>query len=274
MDSIILIIVIMFGYSAFSLYKTSLASFFIALVVAILIFIYAMMTIRLRSDLYKKIRDDDRSLSKTVAELNNQNHQAYQDFMKDILENRIMLELSNHFPEAKIMKNVYLPKYDGTTTEVDVIMLSPDGIFLIEAKNLAAQLEGDWSADTINARYETGSVYTIQNPVIQNSGHYDQIRKLLSISGNHVIKNIVVLGDNTRYSNKETIPKYASICTPNTLIKAIRFRSEISRGILSTTQIQNYHEAFLKNKENSEIAAKHIQDIKMKHMDSQEKQMK
>ena len=43
----------------------------------------------------------------------------------------------------KLMTNLYIPKEDGTTTEIDLIMLSHTGIYVFESKNYSGWIFGD-----------------------------------------------------------------------------------------------------------------------------------
>ena len=45
--------------------------------------------------------------------------------------------------EHKLLTNVYLPKEDGTTTEIDLIMVSATGIYVFESKNYSGWIFGD-----------------------------------------------------------------------------------------------------------------------------------
>lgn len=262
---VILVLVLFFSTAIYSSDNLPVLIFFLC--IATLLSVYVVMTIKLRYDLAKRISENEDAIKKAANDMGSGNkHQAYQDFMKAILENRIESELNAHFPNAKILRNVYLPKYDGTTTEIDIMMISNDGIFLIEAKNLAARLDGDWSKEKITAIYESGTSYEILNPIIQNSGHYAHLVKLLSINGKHVVKNIVCIGDTTYYSISTTIPSYAKICRAGNLAKVIKEKGEYSKGVLSDIQVCNYYETIeAEASKNDAVAEKHINDIRSKN---------
>ncbi len=42
----------------------------------------------------------------------------------------------------KILSNLYIPKEDGTFTEVDIVLLSRTGIYVIESKNYKGNISG------------------------------------------------------------------------------------------------------------------------------------
>jgi hypothetical protein len=41
------------------------------------------------------------------------------------------------------MTNLYIPKKDGSTTEIDLIMLSQTGVYVFESKNYSGWIFGD-----------------------------------------------------------------------------------------------------------------------------------
>ncbi len=45
--------------------------------------------------------------------------------------------------EGEILRNIYLPKENGETSEVDVVYITQKGIFVIESKNYSGWIFGD-----------------------------------------------------------------------------------------------------------------------------------
>ncbi|MCR5097842.1 MAG: NERD domain-containing protein [Lachnospiraceae bacterium] len=45
--------------------------------------------------------------------------------------------------KGKVLRNVYLPKDNGETSEVDVIFITQKGIFVFESKNYSGWIFGD-----------------------------------------------------------------------------------------------------------------------------------
>ena len=48
--------------------------------------------------------------------------------------------------QHKVLTNIYLPKEDGTTTEIDLIMISATSIYVFESKNYSGWIFGDESS--------------------------------------------------------------------------------------------------------------------------------
>ena len=45
--------------------------------------------------------------------------------------------------KGKILRNVYIPKDNGETSEIDVLYITQKGIFVIESKNYSGWIFGD-----------------------------------------------------------------------------------------------------------------------------------
>ena len=73
-------------------------------------------------------------------------------------------------PEYLILNDVYLPLPDGTTTQIDHIVVSQYGIFVIETKSYSGWISGDEkSAQWSQSIYRNKSRF--QNPLRQNYLH-------------------------------------------------------------------------------------------------------
>ena len=84
---------------------------------------------------------------------------------------------------GKFLFNTYLPMENNRTTEIDLILLYPFGIFVIESKNYSG-----WIFGNENDKYWTQVLSTgkgksekkrFYNPIAQNKGHIRQLRKYI-----------------------------------------------------------------------------------------------
>ncbi|MBQ8000413.1 MAG: NERD domain-containing protein [Ruminococcus sp.] len=76
---------------------------------------------------------------------------------------------------ARFLFNVYIPKEDGTTTEIDSLMICRKGIVVFESKNYGGWIFGDedskeWCQVLPDKRHTTQKFY-FYNPVKQNKAH-------------------------------------------------------------------------------------------------------
>ena len=85
---------------------------------------------------------------------------------------------------ARFLFNVYLPKGNDETTEIDVLMISRDGIFVFESKNYGGWIFGDerqkiWTQTLPNGRGKARKNRFL-NPVWQNKLHIEALRRVLA----------------------------------------------------------------------------------------------
>jgi len=92
-----------------------------------------------------------------------------------------------------LIKNVTLPTEDGTT-QIDHIIVSEYGIFVVETKNMKGWIFGD-----AKQKFWTQKLYKhtnkFQNPLRQNYKHIKTIQNTLSIDQDKIFSVIVFVGD-------------------------------------------------------------------------------
>lgn len=107
----------------------------------------------------------------------------------------MMLYLGLDKDKYKAIKDVTLSIEDGTT-QIDHIVISRFGIFVIETKNMKG-----WIFGSENQRFWTQNIYgqkhSFQNPLHQNYKHIKALEKLFDIDGNKIFSVVVFVGDAT-----------------------------------------------------------------------------
>jgi len=94
-----------------------------------------------------------------------------------------------------LIKNVTLPTEDGTT-QIDHIVVSEFGIFVIETKNMKGWIFGDEKQKIWTQKiYKHTSKF--QNPLHQNYKHVKTIESALGIDHSKIFSVIVFVGDST-----------------------------------------------------------------------------
>tara|TARA_R110002096_G_scaffold318022_1_gene512386 strand:+ start:373 stop:1596 length:1224 start_codon:yes stop_codon:yes gene_type:complete len=83
--------------------------------------------------------------------------------------------------EYRIFNNVFLPRPDKAgSTEIDHIVLSPYGIFVIETKNLGGWIHGSENDENWTLTFP-GKKHAIQNPLRQNHLHVQALKSFLAL---------------------------------------------------------------------------------------------
>ncbi|NNH78042.1 NERD domain-containing protein [Acinetobacter sp. ANC 5380] len=115
-------------------------------------------------------------------------------------------DFNRYFVEPYILINdITLPDNQSTTTQVDHIVISPFGIFVIETKNYKG-----WIFGSERQKQWTQSIYRqknkFQNPIHQNYKHIKTLESLLEdIVPSNVFFGIVIFVGSAEFKSK--IPK-------------------------------------------------------------------
>ena len=87
---------------------------------------------------------------------------------------------------SRFLFNVYIPKENEETTEIDVIMISPHGVFVFESKNYSGWIFGNaeqlkWTQTLPQGRGRSHKEH-FYNPIMQNASHVKHLRSLIGES--------------------------------------------------------------------------------------------
>lgn len=115
-----------------------------------------------------------------------QTQNSYEQVMSDeglLGEFFIYKALESLEAPRKFLFNLYLPKWNGGTTELDMVLLHESGIYVFESKNYGGWIFGSetqqhWT-QTLPAGRGQSQKYRFYNPILQNSGHLDRLYQVL-----------------------------------------------------------------------------------------------
>ena len=128
-----------------------------------------------------------------------------------------------------LIKNVTLPVDDGTT-QIDHIIVSKFGIFVIETKNMTG-----WIFGGANQKTWTQKIYKhtlkFQNPLHQNYKHTKALEAMLGLDGSVIHSVIVFVGDSTF---KTQMPE--NVTEAGGYIRYIKSRTQV---VLNDQQIKS-----------------------------------
>lgn len=181
-------------------------------------------------------------------------------------ESRIFNELDKIEGYHKIVANCYLPKKDGTTSEVDLIMIHEKGIFVIESKDYSG-----WIFGSYNNKYWTQSLpsgvssvkYRFYNPIWQNNGHINALNNYVDIS-NYPIYSYIVFSNRCELMKVTTNPhENVVVINRSQLLQVITNKLKTSEIVIDNKKIDELY-ATLKqtSKHDVETKNKHISNIK------------
>lgn len=115
----------------------------------------------------------------------------------EFMVNRLLSSLPDS--DYKLIKDVTLPTDDGTT-QIDHVVISKFGIFVVETKNMKG-----WIFGTSRQKQWTQKIYRhtskFQNPLHQNYKHTKTLQSLLNCKEKHLHSVVVFVGNST-FKNK------------------------------------------------------------------------
>lgn len=126
---------------------------------------------------------------------------------------RIIYRASRKGFYGKLLQNVYIPKANGGTTEIDILFISIKGIFVFEVKNYAGYVFGssdrkEWTVTLYAGKTWYGGKnvekHHFFNPIWQNRGHISNLNRILKYKV--PLFSAVVFSDRSELKNVEYDP--------------------------------------------------------------------
>ncbi|MBR5429591.1 MAG: NERD domain-containing protein [Firmicutes bacterium] len=150
-----------------------------------------------------------------------------------------------------ILHNLYIPRADGSTTEIDVLLISVKGLFVFESKNYAGYIFGNdhnqyWTVSLYAGKNWYGKKQTekhsFYNPVWQNNTHVNSIRKLLTPNlPNISIYSIIVFSDRGSLMNIEYDSLKTTIINTSQLARFISDIHQTYSDVLTEWDIEDIY---------------------------------
>jgi hypothetical protein len=179
-------------------------------------------------------------------------------WFKGVFGEFIVNRLLGSLPQSEytVIKNVTLPTEDGTT-QIDHIVVSKFGVFVVETKNMKG-----WIFGSVNQKKWTQKIYhhssKFQNPLHQNYKHVKTLESALNCSLNQIHSLIVFVGDSTFKTDMPSNVTYARGC--------LKFIRSFKEAILSDSDVKELIETLEEIKLKPSIVTnfehrKHVKEI-------------
>ena len=151
--------------------------------------------------------------------------------------------------------DVIIPSQNGST-QVDHILVSPFGLFIVETKNMKGWIFGSESQSHWT-QVIYGSKYTFQNPLRQTHRHKKILSKYLGINESHIQTVVCFVGDSTF---KTELPSNVLSSSLGSYIK------QFKDTVLSDIEIQRICGLLVNVKTEGKISKReHIQSLQNRH---------
>lgn len=118
-------------------------------------------------------------------------------------EKHVQWELSRLPYEYRVLSDLLLPRSNGQTSQIDHVVVSQYGVFMVEIKNYHGSVTG--RGNDKHWLHQVGlERHTFYNPIWQNQGHIRTLRNLIGDDEPSLYVNLVVFGNGARLSVQST----------------------------------------------------------------------
>lgn len=178
----------------------------------------------------------------------------------------LVFQVLRHYEEqgARFLFNCYLPKEDGTTTEIDVLMIHGTGLYVFESKNYSGWIFG--SVDQLNwtQSLENGEKHKFYNPIRQNQTHLKALAEFLEMPLSEFTSYIVFSERCTLKKVPENTDCFVVVRRPD-MLRKLRIILKATPPKYTHEEIQNIADKLspLTNKDSLE-KQQHVENIQTK----------
>ena len=147
----------------------------------------------------------------------------------------------------KLIYNCYIPKSNGGTTEIDVLMVHEKGIFVIESKNYIGWIFGNeeqtqWTQVLKSGRNSTQKNH-FYNPIKQNITHLKWLEKYLEpLNLKVAFYSLIVFGNSCVLKNITITSNQHAVMNECYLFDSMQKHIDVSSNVFSCDQVNKIYE--------------------------------
>lgn len=172
---------------------------------------------------------------------------------------------------GRCLRNVYVPRPDGSTSEIDVIYVTQKGLFVIESKNYSGFIFGKeqqkyWTSTLYADKNWLGikevEKHRFYNPIRQNKGHLNALWKYC---GNIKAFSIIAFGDDCELMDVSWESENVEVCYYSELKKCIKEIWKSSPDLYDEETIDLIFQSLASLDSDNETRGKHISSIEQRN---------
>ncbi|MFZ3577628.1 nuclease-related domain-containing protein [Virgibacillus sp. DJP39] len=171
-------------------------------------------------------------------------------------------KLKGHY---HLMTNLYIPKKDGSTTEIDLIMLSQTGIYVFESKNYSGWIFGDEKSKNWMQTFPSKQKNRFFNPIWQNKGHINALKSSIELDNDTLFKSYIVFSKRCTLKKVNVTSENVKVIKRNALIRTIKKDIKTSINMLEIAEVDQLYSDLQKYIGVDEAVKKaHIENVQIK----------
>ena len=160
----------------------------------------------------------------------------------------------------RFLFNCYLPKKDGTTSEVDVILLHSSGIYVFESKNYSGWIFGTETQSMWTQTFKNGHKEKFYNPIMQNSTHIKWLLNILPDIDRSIVNSVIVFSERCELKKITLTTDNHIVLKRNSLLRTFVGKTDVE--MLSYNTIESIYQKLYPFTQVSEaVKTAHINNV-------------
>jgi hypothetical protein len=151
----------------------------------------------------------------------------------------IVKELERIFDDSNILQNLYVKSDNNKYTEVDIVVVTKMGLFVIESKNYSGSISGKINDSYWIQTLHTNQRYKLFNPIIQNNWHVKSLKANLHTFPGLRFFSIIVFSDRCELNDVPVRSNGTIVIQRQNLLKHIFNIISDIKSVLYTDEIES-----------------------------------
>ena len=173
----------------------------------------------------------------------------------------------------KFLFNIYIPKSNEETTELDVVLLHESGLYVFESKNYSGWIFGSEAQKEWTQTLPTGNGRSQKNhflnPIIQNKVHLKWLKNYLADNEGLAYSSYIIFSDRCTLKDIRLTSGEHFVINRYNILPAVQANAAKVGKTLSPEQIDElYNKLYPLTQVNEAIKIAHIEDVKQKQQSS------
>ncbi|WP_414838600.1 nuclease-related domain-containing protein [Carnobacterium sp. TMP28] len=158
-------------------------------------------------------------------------------------EYKIYTELEKVKGKKRILTNLYLPKKDGSTTEVDLVMITKFGFFVIESKNYGGWIFGNEANRNWTQSFPNKKKFKFFNPIWQNKGHIRALQETLAITDPTWMHSLIVFSNRCELKKITLTSPTVHVIKKQKIKRVLKKITAKTKPVLTPEEVEQYAQA-------------------------------
>lgn len=120
----------------------------------------------------------------------------------------------------RLLPHLHVPKSDGTSIEIDLVMIARTGIYVFESKNFSGCIFGDEDSRYWTQTMKRGLKHEFYNPIWQNDSRISTLKRQLALEAD-AFKSYVVFSDRCTLKKMYVESRHVKVMNRSMIVREI-----------------------------------------------------